>query len=170
VPLNVLNDLEFLPPLHAGKKAASQEGSVNKCNKVHFEIAGRDLLSWSSWASPGKGLVAAFGDCNTPAKNSHVVAFGPDADLDVGMQLSNVDVIQESFKHLLPFDDAKVKRIVSCTLPRNVSKKETNKTGVARLAKRPILERHLGILATRIHHQIPGSSSATSGEHSLCKC
>lgn len=113
VPLNVLNDVEFDPPLHPAKRAASVEGSVNKCNKVHYLVSGRDLLSWSSWASPGKGLVAAFGDCNTEENKSHVVAFGPDAALDVGMQLSDVQAVQDSLRHLLPFKDGKIERIVS---------------------------------------------------------
>lgn len=102
VPLNVLSSLEFSPPLAKDKTDAAQEGSVNKCNKVHIDFDGADLLSWSSFGNPGKGMVAAFGDHLTPAGNTHVIAFGPDPEATQGIALENTAAIEAAVKHLLP--------------------------------------------------------------------
>ncbi|KPM41936.1 Monoamine oxidase N [Neonectria ditissima] len=104
VPLNVLSDLEFSPPLDADKLEAAAEGSVNKCNKVHVDFNGPDYLSWSSLGTPGKGLVAAFGDHLTPADNSHLVAFGPDPDSPRGISLDDTEALRTALVHLLPKD------------------------------------------------------------------
>ncbi|KAK7428033.1 hypothetical protein QQZ08_005465 [Neonectria magnoliae] len=102
VPLNVLADLEFSPPLDADKIEAANEGSVNKCNKVHVDLNGPDYLSWSSFGTPGKGLVAAFGDHLTPADNSHLVAFGPDPESPGGIPLNDTEALKTALIHLLP--------------------------------------------------------------------
>lgn len=106
VPLNVLSSIEFDPPLSQDKQAAASEGSVNKCNKIHIDLNGPDWLSWDSFASPGKGLVAALGDGLTPADNSHIVTFGPDPDAPNGMRLGDPEGIKEALLHLLPIDKA----------------------------------------------------------------
>ncbi|KAF7558187.1 hypothetical protein G7Z17_g124 [Cylindrodendrum hubeiense] len=116
VPLNVLSSIEFYPPLSADKVAASQEGSVNKCNKVHVDLAGPDYLSWSSLTTPGKGLVAAFGDHLTPAGNSHLVAFGPDPKTAAGITLDSIEGITSALTYLLPKEkqnEVSVTRIVT---------------------------------------------------------
>jgi hypothetical protein len=116
VPLNVLSSLDFSPPLSADKVEAAKEGSVNKCNKVHIDFNGPDLLSWSSLCAPGKGMIAAFGDHLTNADNSHVVAFGPDPETPGGIPLEDTDAIRSAVFHLLPKEkqnDLIVNRIVS---------------------------------------------------------
>lgn len=116
VPLNVLRSVEFEPPLSAGKVEAATEGQVNLCNKVHVDVEGPDYLSWSSFCSPGKGLVASFGDCLTPAHNTHLVAFGPDPAATNGMALTGVDAIKKAFYENLPArkrDKVVLNRIVS---------------------------------------------------------
>ncbi|KAH7123274.1 amine oxidase [Dactylonectria estremocensis] len=102
VPLNVLSSIDFYPPLAADKRAAAEQGSVNKCNKIHVDLDGPDYLSWSSLTSPGKGLVAAFGDHLTPAGNSHLVAFGPDPESPSGITLDGIDGITSALTYLLP--------------------------------------------------------------------
>ncbi|KAI9166314.1 Monoamine oxidase N [Paramyrothecium foliicola] len=76
IPLNVLNDVKFDPPLSAGKTAAATMGHVNQCVKVHAEIAERDLRSMTGISYPHNNLIYGFGDGTTPAGNTHVVAFG----------------------------------------------------------------------------------------------
>lgn len=76
IPLNVLNDVTFDPPLAPGRKAAATTGHVNQCVKVHAEISDRDLRSFTGIAYPHNGLLYGFGDGTTPAGNTHVVAFG----------------------------------------------------------------------------------------------
>jgi hypothetical protein len=76
IPLNVLNDVAFDPPLATGRKAAATTGHVNQCVKVHAEISDRDLRSFTGISYPHNGLIYGFGDGTTPAGNTHVVAFG----------------------------------------------------------------------------------------------
>ncbi|KAJ6186505.1 Monoamine oxidase N [Penicillium mononematosum] len=116
IPLNVLASVEFSPPLPAAKVEASHLGQVNLCNKIHFDIDGPDYLSWTSFASPGKGLVCAIGDHLTPANNSHLVAFGPDPSGPSGIPLDNLDKVKEALRHLLPKEkrnEAVISRIVA---------------------------------------------------------
>ncbi|KAB5580363.1 amine oxidase [Coniochaeta sp. 2T2.1] len=116
VPINVLSSLAFSPPLPADKvEALENSRTVNRCNKVHVDINGPDYLSWSSLATPGKGLIAAIGDHLTPADNSHLVCFGPDPDSPLGLSLDDVDAIKGAVTHLLPKSkqaDAIINRIV----------------------------------------------------------
>lgn len=89
VPLNVLNNINFLPALPHGKKTAADIGHINKCAKVHAECTDRDLRSWSGIDYPNNKLTYAFGDGTTPTGNTHIVAFGasynhldPEKDID----------------------------------------------------------------------------------------
>ena len=102
IPLNVLASVNFSPPLSQAKLDAAAAGSVNNCNKVHIDINGPEWLSWSSVASPGKGLISAFGDHLTPADNSHLVSFGPDPESEIGIKLDDPEVIKDAILHLLP--------------------------------------------------------------------
>ncbi|KAH8894015.1 amine oxidase [Thozetella sp. PMI_491] len=116
VPLNVLSSIQFNPPLSPGKQAAAAEGQVNLCNKVHIDLNGPDYLSWTSFSSPGKGLICAIGDRLTPADNSHLVAFGPDPAISNGIALKDIDAVKEGFLGLLPKakrDEVILNRIVS---------------------------------------------------------
>lgn len=116
VPLNVLSSVEFSPPLPADKIEAIHHKSVNRCNKVHLDINGPDYLSWSSMGTPGKGIIAAFGDHLTHAGNSHLVCFGPDPDSPSGISLNDMEAVKSAVVHLLPKDkqdEIIVNRIVS---------------------------------------------------------
>lgn len=116
IPLNVLSSVEFSPPLPADKLEAAQQGSVNKCNKVHMDINGPDYLSWGSLGIPAKGMISAFGDRLTPADNSHLVCFGPDPKTPLGISLDDVQAVKSAIIHLLPKEkqnEVIVNRIVS---------------------------------------------------------
>ncbi|KAF7560410.1 hypothetical protein G7046_g3749 [Stylonectria norvegica] len=75
VPLNVLNAIEWSPPLLPGKREAAELGHVNHVTKVHAEVANPDLRSFTGWVWEGP-LSWTFGDGTTPAGNTHMVAFG----------------------------------------------------------------------------------------------
>lgn len=111
VPLNVLNNVKFNPPLAPGKKAAADTGHVNQCVKVHAEVRDRDLRSWTGINYPHNGLFYGLGDGETPAGNTHIVAFGgqhnhfePD---------ENIEVTKRALQGLVPMD---IERIVRHTL------------------------------------------------------
>lgn len=123
IPLNILSSIRFDPPLPLDKPKAIREGSVNKCKKIHLDIEGPDLLSWSSFSSPGSGMVCAFGDNNTPFGSSHLVAFGPPTESATGVSLGNIEATKTSVISLLPKDlqnKVSVSRIVSTGCLLNV--------------------------------------------------
>ncbi|EXJ72486.1 uncharacterized protein A1O5_04991 [Cladophialophora psammophila CBS 110553] len=112
IPLNVLRDIEFLPRLPPLVQQAIDAGQTNKCNKIHVDIKGPELVSWSSFGSPGKGLICALSDNLTPANDTHLVAFGPSADSPAGIKLeNNIDGIKEAIEYLLP-DRREITRVV----------------------------------------------------------
>ncbi|KNG52738.1 monoamine oxidase n [Stemphylium lycopersici] len=76
MPLNVLGDITFDPPLSAGKTTAITTGHVNQCVKVHAEVSNKDLRSWTGVTYPHNELMYALGDGTTPAGNTHIVCFG----------------------------------------------------------------------------------------------
>ncbi|KAI5196315.1 hypothetical protein AUEXF2481DRAFT_33866 [Aureobasidium subglaciale EXF-2481] len=76
IPMNILKDVTFSPPLIVGKLEASQTSHVNKCVKVHAEVRDRNLRSWSGITYPNNSLMYAIGDGTTPSGNTHIVAFG----------------------------------------------------------------------------------------------
>ncbi|KAJ5591288.1 hypothetical protein N7450_005260 [Penicillium hetheringtonii] len=89
IPLNVLSDVEFNPPLDQNRAQATKIGHVNQCVKVHAEISNKDMRSWTGITYPFNKLTYAIGDGTTPAGNTHVVCFGgyfnhiqPEEDID----------------------------------------------------------------------------------------
>lgn len=123
VPLNVLNAVEFNPPLIRGKKTATDIGHVNQCIKVHAEVRNTELRSYTGISYPHNGLYYALGDGTTPAGNTHIVGFGgqhnhfhPEEDIQVTIQ---------ALQGLVPMD---IQRIVSLIFDRQVT--QTILTGV----------------------------------------
>ncbi|KAF9630162.1 flavin containing amine oxidase [Lasiodiplodia theobromae] len=115
VPLNVLQAVSFTPALSGLKRAAIGIGQANRGNKVHADVAGPELVSYTAFARPGKGLVCAIADKETPGGDSHVVFFGPAAEVEGGMRLggsSGVEGVREAVGHVLP-EGSEVKRLVS---------------------------------------------------------
>ncbi|KAF2651157.1 flavin-containing amine oxidase [Lophiostoma macrostomum CBS 122681] len=106
VPLNVLADVEFSPELHPLKKEASTIGHAHRGNKIHADVEGDDLISWSSFTYPGKGMVAGISDGLTPGGDTHVVLFGPTKDpRTTGISLDGgIEAVKQSVEHMLPID------------------------------------------------------------------
>lgn len=108
IPLNVLNNVTFDPPLQSGKLTAAKTGHINQCIKVHAEVRDRDLRSWTGITYPHNGLIYALGDGETRHGNTHIVAFGgqhnhfePDED---------IEATKRHLQELVPMD---IERIVS---------------------------------------------------------
>lgn len=112
VPLNVLKDVSFSPPLHPLKLSASQRGHVNKVSKVHVECANPELRSFAGQiAHPYNKLTYAFGDGTTLAGNTHLVAFGSSQP---GAHLNAEDDIEITKAAFQAFVDGQldIKRVV----------------------------------------------------------
>lgn len=75
-------------------------------------------------ATPGKGLISAFGDHLTPVNDTHLVCFGPDPECSAGITLDNLDTVKAAVVHLLPENkqgEAVINRVVSEYSPQNCS-------------------------------------------------
>jgi hypothetical protein len=112
VPLNVLNKINFSPPLIEGKREASKLGHVNHVAKAHVECANPELRSFSGTAFPHNKLTYAFGDGTTPSGNTHLVSFGSSLP---GVHLQPEDDIQDTINAFQEFAPMDVKRIVAHT-------------------------------------------------------
>lgn len=128
VPLQILQDVSFDPPLAPGKLAASKTGHVNQCIKVHAEIDNKDLRSWTGIAYPHNKLIYGFGDGTTPAGNTHVVCFGAQHN-----HFEPEDDIQQTIKALKGFADMSINRVVSKTETSSIVHRFINWTILADL-------------------------------------
>ena len=116
VPLNVLDQVEFDPPLEKGKAEAAALKHVNQCVKVHAEIRDPEMRSWAGVSPHGK-LVIGVADGTTPAGKTHVVFFGCDNN-----HFHAEDSIDETLKAVNGFTPMDVDRVVSSgQLPHQVS-------------------------------------------------
>ncbi|CAM1507611.1 Fc.00g072520.m01.CDS01 [Cosmosporella sp. VM-42] len=112
VPLNVLNSIEWSPPLLPGKRDAAALGHVNHCTKVHAEVANPALRSFTGWKWEGP-LSWTFGDGTTPAGNTHLVAFGCSYE---GIQLKpaqdGAESTLEAYRAFAPDEFRDIRRLV----------------------------------------------------------
>lgn len=116
IPLNVLPDISFSPPLSPLRSEAIHIGQANRGNKIHADVTGPDLVSYTSFASPGEGMICAISDNLTPANDTHVVLFGPTPDMPNGTPLGeDVETVRKAVAHMIP-EGQEIKRIVSSPL------------------------------------------------------
>ncbi|KAK6379392.1 hypothetical protein LTS17_006310 [Exophiala oligosperma] len=107
VPLNVLNKVQFNPPLSKAKVEAAALKHVNQCVKLHAEIKDPEMRSWGGMVYPHNKLVLGVADGLTPANNTHCVFFG------IGANHINVDEnIDETLKSIKEFTTVEVERLV----------------------------------------------------------
>ncbi|MAQ30232.1 hypothetical protein A8B77_08885 [Erythrobacter sp. EhN03] len=102
VPLNVLEDIEFSPPLPSGKLEPSQQKHAGSGTKTHILLEGRHE-PFSLWAPGGNAPInfaLTDGEING---NTKLIAFGPSPKtLDVNDQ----EAVQAAINQFLP--EAKV--------------------------------------------------------------
>jgi monoamine oxidase len=75
LPLNVLGDISFEPQLPLRKMRALRRKQIHQGAKVHLEVKGRQLRSWSAISFPSPRILSCLGDGITPAGNTHLVGF-----------------------------------------------------------------------------------------------
>ena len=107
VPLNVLDQVEFNPPLEREKHEAAALKHVNQCVKVHAEIKDPDMRSWSGVTYPNNKLVIGVADGTTPAGKTHCVFFGCDAN-----HMHADEDIDETLRAVKAFAPMEVDRLV----------------------------------------------------------
>lgn len=112
IPLNVLHSIRFSPPLSQLRQEAITLQHVNHMSKIHAEVEGDGMTSWSGCHYPSR-LLYGYGDGQVKNGNAHVVAFGAD-ERDNFCPEEEPEKALEAFNALHPMD---IKRMV-CSLPR----------------------------------------------------
>ncbi|KAH7015935.1 hypothetical protein EDB80DRAFT_833171 [Ilyonectria destructans] len=77
IPLNVLGDIQFSPPLSQRRQEAINIGHINHMTKIHADVSNKELERWNGMRFPGL-LMYGYGDGVLPNGDVHVVAFGAD--------------------------------------------------------------------------------------------
>ncbi|OAL30950.1 hypothetical protein AYO20_08535 [Fonsecaea nubica] len=106
-PLNVLENIEFNPPLDRAKREAAALKHVNQCVKVHAEVKDPEMRSWSGVTYPHNKLVIGVADGTTPAGKTHCVFFGCDAN-----HMHADEDIDQTLRAIKEFGPMEVDRVV----------------------------------------------------------
>ena len=112
IPLNVLKDIQFSPPLSATRRAAIHEGHICFLTKVHAEVKGSGLASWQGSAYPSD-LLFGSGDGLTPRGNARVTAFGGDDHHQFILE-QDIDRVQNALQALHPMEIQRIVRLARC--------------------------------------------------------
>ncbi|KAL4884563.1 hypothetical protein BJY04DRAFT_215027 [Aspergillus karnatakaensis] len=107
IPLNVLKDITFQPPLPKAKREAVEIGHVNHMIKVHADVGGRELERWNGMRYPAL-LMYGYADGVLSTGDVHVTAFGADERPHFVPEKHPEKAVEE-LKRLHPMD---VKRLI----------------------------------------------------------
>jgi hypothetical protein len=108
LPLNVLYKCAFDPPLPALKLEASRAGHINKSFKIHAEVAGTDMNSWTSVMYPSNGINHGYSDGVSDHGTTHITLFG-----GVVNQMHPQDDVERAKNAIREHRDVDIKRMVS---------------------------------------------------------
>jgi hypothetical protein len=97
IPLNVLGQIEFSPPLSAGKRAAASEGHAGSGVKLHIRVRGQrgGFSGVAPLPAPLTSLQTEFSD----PEGAVLTAFGPSGKL---LDINDDEAIQQAVRRLLP--------------------------------------------------------------------
>ncbi|KAJ3562130.1 hypothetical protein NPX13_g8680 [Xylaria arbuscula] len=107
IPLNVLKDIKFSPPLSQRRQEAINIGHVNQMTKIHADVADPELEYWNGCRFPGL-LMYAYSDGVLPNGHVHLTAFGADERPHFVPEKMLEKTIEE-FNKLHPMD---IKRLI----------------------------------------------------------
>jgi hypothetical protein len=142
IPLNVLKDIQFSPPLSQRRQEAINIGHINHMTKVHADVSNKELERWNGMRFPGH-LMYGYADGALPNGDVHIVAFGKD-DRETFIPENDANKTIDALNDLHPMH---VKRLVSqqrafrlakpCVLTRTYSYCTTGvQTPTQRVARR----------------------------------
>jgi monoamine oxidase len=94
VPLNVLQNIEFIPPLELKKKEAATTGQCRGGTKFWIKLE-KPVGDWFGFAPYPNPITMAYTDDD---EGSVIVGFGPDELLDI----QNLDAVEKELRKLLP--------------------------------------------------------------------
>lgn len=102
IPLNVLKDIQFDPPLSPLRQEAIRAGHVNQMTKIHADVKDKELERWNGMRYPAL-LMYGYADGVLPNGNVHVVAFGAD-ERHHFVPERDPELAMDAFKKLHPMD------------------------------------------------------------------
>lgn len=102
IPLNVLKDIQFDPPLSPLRQEAIRAGHVNQMTKIHADVLDKELERWNGMRYPAL-LMYGYADGVLPNGNVHIVAFGAD-ERHHFVPERDPELALEAFKNLHPMD------------------------------------------------------------------
>lgn len=108
IPLNVLKDIVFSPPLSRKRQEAINMGHVNQMTKIHADVNNPQLERWNGMRFPGL-LMFGYADGVLPNGDVHMVAFGAD-ERETFVPENDPEKAVDAFQKLHPMD---IKRLVS---------------------------------------------------------
>lgn len=109
IPLNVLKDIQFNPPLSPLRQEAIRVGHVNQMTKIHADVKNKELERWNGMRYPGL-LMYGYADGVLPNGNVHIVAFGAD-ERHHFVPERDPELALESFQRLHPMEIENMVRV-----------------------------------------------------------
>lgn len=109
IPLNVLKDIQFSPPLSPLRQEAIRVGHVNQMTKIHADVKNKELERWNGMRYPGL-LMYGYADGVLPNGNVHIVAFGAD-ERHRFVPERDPELALESFQKLHPMEIENMVRV-----------------------------------------------------------
>jgi len=96
-PMNVLNQIEFSPPLSSEKRAAASEGHAGSGVKLHIQVLGQlgGFSGLAPWPAPLTSMQTEYSDPEATV----LTAFGPSGKL---LDINDDEAIQNAVRRMLP--------------------------------------------------------------------
>lgn len=180
IPLNVLKDIQFNPPLSPLREEAIRAGHVNQMTKIHADVKNKELERWNGMRYPGL-LMYGYADGVLPNGNVHVVAFGTD-ERHQFVPERHPELALDAFQKLHPMD---IDNMVCLNLEHLSSDNLQHsshlkllltklcvpfQSDIPQLGLGSIFSGRPGLVAAGIHVEIPGRASESTWQCLLCLC
>lgn len=161
IPLNVLKNIKFSPPLSSRRQEAINIGHVNQMIKIHADVDNPELERWNGMRFPGL-LMFGYADGVLPNGDVHLVAFGAD-ERENFVPENDPEKAVDAFQKLHPMN---VKRLVSQNIL--LSRRRLTITALSQLEFRPLFSRRSSVVAARIYVQVSRRASKPPWQCLLC--
>lgn len=98
IPMNVLKDMEFSPPLSTAKMAGSKETHAGAGTKMHVRLD-KEYEAFGGWAPGGDAPINYVLWDNAGHGHTHLITFGPSVDT---LDMNDTDAVQKAIRKFLP--------------------------------------------------------------------
>ena len=98
VPMNVLKDVEFSPPLRPGKVAASKQTHAGSGTKIHVQLD-KEYEAFGGWAPGGDAPINYVLWDSVKNGHTHLITFGPSTDT---LDMNDTEAVEKAIRKFLP--------------------------------------------------------------------